>query len=166
VALSGDANTCVDAWDDHGTALNSTGNCDEFDFTLKYNAAKNPPYDDVTVTVTASNPCGQTTKNFTFIPTTFSCEVGGENSYQLAIYPNPASDAATVQIFSLATESKEPIDIKEIEIMDFTGTVVRNVRVEANQATLDLSGLNNGRYYVRTSIEGINVIEKLNIQRE
>lgn len=76
------------------------------------------------------------------------------NSTELSIYPNPASDLMTLELMTSST------GLVEVAIMDVTGRVVlpaRSISVKADmlkQINLDVSDLQNGTYLVTVLAEG------------
>jgi len=80
----------------------------------------------------------------------------------IKVYPNPSNGFITLNI---TDENK--IGNVLVEVYDITGKVVYNNNFSgANivQEQIDLSGLNNGMYFLRTNINGNNTIQKVTIK--
>ena len=80
----------------------------------------------------------------------------------IKVYPNPSNGFITLNI---TDENK--IGTVQVEVYDITGKVVYNNNFSgANtvQEQIDLSGLNNGMYFLRTNINGNNTIQKVTIK--
>lgn len=81
----------------------------------------------------------------------------GINEYTLdnafVIYPNPASNKVNIQLnkFNAAT----------IEITNQLGQVVKSLQLESNNMTMDISDLNSGIYFVKTTAENKISVKKL-----
>jgi len=82
-------------------------------------------------------------------------EAFGPQPGRLALYPNPASD-----VLEVSSDSK----IDRIELYNVMGQMVRTLSVEANEATIDVSHLNAGTYFVKVtagdSAKTLKVIKK------
>lgn len=81
----------------------------------------------------------------------------GINEYTLdnafVIYPNPASNKVNIQLnnFNAAT----------VEITNQLGQVVKSLQLESNNESLDISDLNSGIYFVKTTAENKTSVKKL-----
>jgi hypothetical protein len=62
------------------------------------------------------------------------------NLNKLVVYPNPAKETLSIS---------SPKILKEIEIFDISGCLVRNVFFEGKQKCIDVSGLPVGQYIIR-----------------
>ncbi len=109
-----------------------------------------------TVTVTATNDCGSSgTRTF---PVTISCRMSSSVSPEFSVYPNPASESATVSFVSNTNEQVL------IQLFDLTGRVVFEKTITAqkggNQLTIELKDLLRGAYLVK-----VNGVENQSIGR-
>ncbi|MCK4664087.1 MAG: T9SS type A sorting domain-containing protein, partial [Bacteroidales bacterium] len=77
------------------------------------------------------------------------------NSF-INIYPNPANSFIVV-------ESKE-INIESIEIINITGKVVKQIIVDGNKATIDLSDKTKGLYMIRLITDKGIIIKKVMLE--
>lgn len=81
----------------------------------------------------------------------------GINEYTLdnafVIYPNPASNKVNIQLnkFNAAT----------VEITNQLGQIVKSLQLESNNETIDISDLNSGIYFVKTTSENKTSVKKL-----
>lgn len=113
---------------------------------------------NATVSLTASNACGNGTRTFAATP---SCRVAGSTIEEVApvlqVYPNPASDK-----LSIAYVAEQAGDMS-YQMIDVTGKVVINkalsVTEGANTHTIDISGFAKGIYmlHVTTSNKSENI---------
>ena len=67
------------------------------------------------------------------------------NNFALSLYPNPATDAITVSVS--ANKHEEAI----IELMDITGKVLKTVKSNHTQVSMDVSDIVTGVYFVKYS---------------
>ena len=88
-----------------------------------------------------------------------SCDTGvgiGENEAQtIIIHPNPAKDFVTI-------ESNEII--KNVELLDISGQVVKKVEVNDKQVLINIHTLPKGIYFVKTSTKNSQTVKKLIIK--
>ncbi len=78
-----------------------------------------------------------------------------EASNVARIYPNPANQVLTVEMHEAANR---------IELTDLSGKVVRSLDKPAATESIDLSGLSNGVYFIRISLNGKQYAQRLVIQ--
>ena len=71
---------------------------------------------------------------------------------QLALYPNPAADQATLDLRSL------PAGTYSVQVFDATGRRLQQNAYEPGQPVLDLRALPAGAYFVQVRGEGINTV--------
>jgi len=71
---------------------------------------------------------------------------------EYAIYPNPTYDRITI------TSKNE---LKEIELMDVSGKVIRTIKCSSDSETVDLQDLSNGLYLLRCKTATGTFIEKI-----
>ena len=86
------------------------------------------------------------------------------NVSSLNIFPNPSQNEVNI-LFTLTEKA-----ITDIEIMDITGRIVRQIVNESlplgnNTKTIDVSNLDNGIYIIRLNTNGHMTQQKLNIIR-
>jgi hypothetical protein len=81
-------------------------------------------------------------------------EVGIKENLQhnFSIVPNPATN----QIIISSVNS-----FHSVEIINFLGKTLVSQSIECNTATVNISNLNNGIYFVRVSFEGGSCVKKL-----
>ena len=74
-----------------------------------------------------------------------------EDQIQLTAFPNPFTDGITVQVLAGITDENQ-----ELFVFDLQGQVVllRNLNFVSGQATVDLSALSSGTYFIVLSSEG------------
>jgi len=70
----------------------------------------------------------------------FTTSVKELTSSMLNVYPNPASYQVTVN---------KPIDVQQIQIVDVTGKLIKQIFSDNKQVTIDVSDFNTGIYYVK-----------------
>ncbi|MBS4013731.1 MAG: Ig-like domain-containing protein [Bacteroidetes bacterium] len=71
-------------------------------------------------------------------------------TYQIKIYPNPASDYVFIKSDSV---------IEMIELYDLNGRSIKSLMLNSNEYKIDLSALNNGMYIIKI-YTGNNIINK------
>ena len=98
---------------------------------------------DYTVVVTDTNGC------FTTLTVTVDSWVGlDEETIELVVFPNPVKDVVTVQLTEID-------DNTTIQLIDIQGqVVVAPMNVVSNTATIDMSALSNGIYFIRVAANG------------
>lgn len=77
------------------------------------------------------------------------------NNVQLSVYPNPASD-------NLNINSSE--NISELSIYNILGQKVKQVKVNSNESTIDVSSLNSGTYIITINTATGSKTEKIVIR--
>ncbi len=162
VTLQGDADNCVDEWNDYNTTATNHSTCNEFDFTLQYNPNANPPYNCVWVNVIASNECGVSSQNILACPSYWACD---EYEYEFLISPNPASSQVNVQLYLDKNGEQEQMDFTFLDLIDFQGNLINHFEVSNMSINFDASNLQEGQYYVRTWIDEGYVMGQLLIER-
>jgi hypothetical protein len=162
VDLQGDADNCVDIWDDFGTTATSFKACEEFDFTFQYNPANYPPYNCVFVNAIVSNDCEINTQNIVVCPSYAACQ---REEYEFVISPNPANSTVNVSLWFDPDGVGEQVDFDFLEVIDNRGNVLQNHQAPGLDAQFDASNLREGLYYVRTWIEAGYVMGQLLIER-
>jgi Secretion system C-terminal sorting domain len=164
VTLQGDEDGCVDEWDATGVGFDWEG-CLEYDFTLQYNPNSSPPYNCVTLDITAENQCGTNTKYIIICPSYGACDRFG---FVFQLSPNPAQTIVNVELYLELEEGlREQSDFDQLQLLDKQGNVLRTYEVPEQSIQLDVSNLKDGMYYLRTWIEeGGYVMEELLIQRD
>ncbi len=124
------------------------------------------------LTVTNSNPYAQLTNNTTWyqqgkLSYSFAAITGLENNTKNSasnsmIYPNPASNNAT-----LAIDLKENTSV-ELTVLNTVGQVVKTSKaagqVGANNINIDLAGLSTGVYMVNVKVGNATSTKKLVVQ--
>lgn len=88
---------------------------------------------DYTVTITDVNNCSAESSVYSFVN---SVGIADLDKLRFEFYPNPTRD---VVFFNYATD---------VELLDFQGKLIQS---ETNVSKLDLSGLNNGVYFITVS---------------
>ena len=88
--------------------------------------------------------------------TAFSTEATGVNELEksLTVYPNPAKDMLNVNGV-----------MTSIEVYNTVGQCVVTKQVSGNQTQIDLSGLNNGIYFLRVYNNGEMAVRKFSVNR-
>lgn len=76
--------------------------------------------------------------------------------FSVSIFPNPVSD-----ILSVALNNKEPAVECEIELTDIKGVVVRKLRTNNLNVTLNTLNLTDGIYLLRTKYQGQETVNKV-----
>jgi Secretion system C-terminal sorting domain len=71
-----------------------------------------------------------------------------ENQNNITVYPNPAS--STININLPAGKQVSNFNIKMVELIDVQGRVLVSKTVNDSQATLDVSSLKTGTYFIKT----------------
>ena len=113
VSLLNDTDNCVDLWDDHGSAGTEYWNCTQYNFTLKYNGSKYPPYDPVVLDIEASNSsCGADEKTIFFTPSYSACSGG----WSLIASPNPAFENVKIKLVYEEKGSKQDVEMEKLDI--------------------------------------------------
>jgi len=74
-------------------------------------------------------------------------------SKSISIQPNPANDFFTLKLS--ATENTS------VNIIDVTGSIVREFKINSNASNIDVSSLSNGTYFVKVISEKNNETQKL-----
>jgi hypothetical protein len=78
---------------------------------------------------------------------------GDENSKELSIYPNPATDDLTISNINSS--------IAEIEIIDITGKLIKQLPINnVKEIKINISDLSNGIYIIRIGNEFQKFIKK------
>ncbi len=159
----GDDNNCMDNWTATG-ASSIYWNCHEFDFTLQYNPQKSPPYNTVYATATASNVCGNRTQSYIFIPSYWACNY---QQWFFKISPNPAQDFINIHLVKFDEESGSEINcqMNNLEIIDFQGNLKSSISVNNTEAIVNLNGYLNGKYVVRTTVEGQQITGQFFVEK-
>ena len=83
------------------------------------------------------------TPNTTFCNLSVSIENVSLADLSIDIYPNPASD-------NLIIAQKEPT-LKNLFLTDATGRILKNIALESNRTTVDVSELSAGLYFLRAA---------------
>jgi hypothetical protein len=114
----------------------------------------------LTVTQASSGCSAADTVNITFL----SCVGLDENEVDLNVnlYPNPASDFITIDIFDKYNSGN-----LKLEIVNSLGQIVteKSIQDKNEKVILDVTHFSKGLYFVRVSSERINTTKKLLIQR-
>ncbi|MBK6839866.1 MAG: T9SS type A sorting domain-containing protein [Bacteroidetes bacterium] len=71
-------------------------------------------------------------------------EIGNES--EMSVYPNPVQNNLTIQIDDKHT-------FQEGKIMDGSGRIIREIQLESEKTSIDISDLSSGIYWIRT-VEG------------
>jgi hypothetical protein len=74
----------------------------------------------------------------------------------MTVYPNPASNAINIS-YNNHSYSGET----EVDIVDLKGQIVKSIRLNEIEQTLDISELESGVYFVRLSNSRENLVQKL-----
>ena len=67
--------------------------------------------------------------------------VANTDNAKFNVYPNPFNEIVNIKF--------ESSDLKTVNVLDITGKTVYNENISGSQLELDLSGLNNGVYFVK-----------------
>lgn len=78
-----------------------------------------------------------------------------KNNVQLSVYPNPASDNLHI------TSSENTTDIT---VYNMLGQKVKQVKVNSNESTIDVSNLTSGTYFILANTANGSVTEKIIIK--
>jgi subtilisin family serine protease len=80
------------------------------------------------------------------------------DSYSLAVYPNPSNGALHLNL-----ENTTTVNIQQVDVYDIYGRELRKVEnIGVHRTTVDLSGLSNGIYFIRVSMDnGENKIRRI-----
>lgn len=105
------------------------------------------------VTVTDDNNCSNS-KTFSVQITTCTGFDEIANN-EISIYPNPANDKITII----------GLQIRKVEIIDFTGKLIKNNKVFGNQTSIDISKLSSGVYSIRIKTDEGTIMKKLIVKR-
>ena len=70
--------------------------------------------------------------------TTLELEQASENTMDIHVFPNPATDFVTI----------ESEGLQQVEVFDVTGRMIKSVSVVGNALQLDLTGLRPGVYFI------------------
>jgi parallel beta-helix repeat protein len=71
------------------------------------------------------------------------------DSYSLAVYPNPSNGALHLNL-----ENTTTVNIQQVDVYDIYGRELRKVEnIGVHRTTVDLSGLSNGIYFIRVSMD-------------
>lgn len=81
--------------------------------------------------------------------------VGAGSIGTVSIYPNPASDVVAINI------NTDSFNTAQVTIIDTKGNVVMENRMEDAQATLNISSLESGIYFVKVDSDQFNKVSKL-----
>ena len=81
----------------------------------------------------------------------------GNDELQMKIYPNPAGSWLTIQLSSSATG--------QATIYDVIGKTVVQTELQNSRQTIDVSGLPEGLYFVRLTVDNKSVTKKIIIQK-
>jgi len=84
--------------------------------------------------------------------------IGNAAAGEVEMYPNPATDQVVISI------NTEDFSSALVTIIDTKGNVVMESRMEQAQATLNISNLESGIYFVKIDAEQFNKISKLIIK--
>jgi hypothetical protein len=125
------------------------------------------PYPTVTLTSSASSVTAanfkQSTLYRTIVPITSSVANVANADGLLSVYPNPATNAVTVQWANLATTG-----IADITITDVTGRVVLATTADMNTTTgavkVNISQLAKGLYVLNVRGNGLNATRKVEVE--
>ncbi|MGB1206166.1 MAG: T9SS type A sorting domain-containing protein [Chitinophagales bacterium] len=105
-----------------------------------------------------------------------TCKNGEINSYdifadtqeiqnKMSLYPNPTRNFVQLTYTINSFEQLQASEILEVQIMDITGKVVLQQKLNANNTdnlfTLDISQLQKGQFFVRLQSEDMQLIDKL-----
>jgi PKD repeat protein len=94
-----------------------------------------------TVTLTATNKCGNNSITKTIVIT--SVGINSVASSPLKVYPNPASSKLFIELGSATSNYKG-----EILVTDVTGRVVNTSQVDGDHFSINISMLENGMYFL------------------
>ncbi len=125
------------------------------------------PYPTITLTSAASSVTAanfkQSTLYRTIVPITSSVGTVATTHGLLSVYPNPATNAVTVQWANLTTTG-----VANITITDVTGRVVLTASADMNQPTgqqkLNIGQLAKGLYVLHVRGNDLNVTRKLEVE--
>jgi hypothetical protein len=76
------------------------------------------------------------------------------NSAKLAVYPNPATNAVTV-------EASQASDAAQVQLMDISGRVLQTVQLNGGKADINMAELANGMYLIKLVDSGNNQLIKV-----
>lgn len=136
----------VEEADSYNIYLNEEkiGNTDETSFVLGYD-------NEGTITLTISSSCGEQESSLSNdIVLNLIDDAIIENNISLEIHPIPADD----KIFITSSEV-----IKQISIFNITGVMV--YESEDNTEGIDISGFNNGIYFIKINTDKGNITKKV-----
>ena len=114
------------------------------------------------ISVSALNGCGSSPIKTKSISVNLSCKIGDSQSGQalediseLSVYPNPTAGKLVIS-FNSKTKSKVILTV-----VDLLGNIVHLERIDAledaNNVTIDLTGLSNGMYILSLQNEALEV---------
>jgi hypothetical protein len=72
----------------------------------------------------------------------------------LNVFPNPATGTVNIQSTQSGT----------VRILDLTGRIVKEEKMEAGEHTLSLDGLNTGLYFVQLNGQHSNISQRLIVE--
>lgn len=105
------------------------------------------------VTGTSTAGCTNTkTVSITVSACTGIQDLANENGF--LIYPNPTSSKISISFFDFGNEVK-------IELIDLTGKILQTNLTVEEKMEIDISGLNNGMYFVKIKSSQKEVIKKI-----
>ena len=120
------------------------GNTDETSFVLGYD-------NEETITLTISSSCGEQESSLSNdIVLNLIDDAIIENNISLEIHPIPADD----KIFITSSDV-----IKQISIFNITGVMI--YESEDNTEEIDISGFNNGIYFIKINTDKGNITKKV-----
>ncbi|MGB1206191.1 MAG: T9SS type A sorting domain-containing protein [Chitinophagales bacterium] len=108
--------------------------------------------------------------------TTPVCKNGETSSYdmfsdvqeiknEISLYPNPAKNIVQLAYMINSFETLRTAKILHLDILDITGKIVAQQKLNANSAnnlfSLDISYLEKGQYFVRLQTEKMQLVDKL-----
>ena len=83
-------------------------------------------------------PCNCNTALVTFWVTPLELEQASENTMDIHVFPNPATDFVTI----------ESEGLQQVDVFDVTGRMIKSVSVVGNALQLDLTSLKPGVYFI------------------
>jgi hypothetical protein len=136
------------SWIDIGTTANSVNIT---------NLTPSTAYEFFAYATTVSGTVSGDTLSFT---TLAPVGVDTANANEFVIYPNPATDIATVKVEGLNASAK-------VTVTDINGKLIQTLIINAgnDNVELDVAGYADGTYLVRVVSDSINRVEKLIVKK-